>query len=187
MLGGTSEIPKNAYLFETVTAWKVDRAFLKALVEPFSPSEGPMRPFNLAHLGSASLLSGGPVPKKLERLATAFRKLGWEMNHIRIGRPTGSDNFPEFLVATMHPARKKGRRRLRGKSHVGQAETYIYIYIYVALTCPIRPHDMSTSCEGDQYAGAVLRPVIAEMSGCFYTTRGRRQAVLPCHTFCPWS
>ena len=43
------------------------------------------------------------------------------------------------------------------------------------------------SCEGDQYAGAVLRPVIAEISGCFYTTRGRRQAVLPCHTFCPWS
>lgn len=97
---------------ETVTAWKVDRAFLKVLVEPFSPSEGPMRPFNLAHLGSASLLSGGPVPKKLERLATAFRKLqrilhgdGYEENHTW------------------------------GKPKLNK---------YVALTWPLRPHDMST-------------------------------------------
>ena len=122
------EDTKKCDLFETVTAWKVDRAFLKALVEPFSPSEGPMRPFNLAHLGSASLLSGGPVPKKLERLATAFRKSRWEMNHIRIGRPTG-----------------KGRRRLSEENHTwGKPK----LNIYVALTWPIRPHDMSTSCEG---------------------------------------
>lgn len=112
-VGGYIRDTKKCDLFETVIAWKVDRAFLKALVEPFSPSEGPMRPFNLAHLGSASLLSGGPVPKKLERLATAFRKYR---------KADRSGNFRNSF-ATMHPARKKGRRRLRGKSHVGHAET----------------------------------------------------------------
>ena len=53
---------RKVALSETVTAWKVCRSFLKALVEPFGPCEGPMRPWNLAHLGSSSLtalLSGG--------------------------------------------------------------------------------------------------------------------------------
>ena len=97
-VGGYIRDTKKWDLFEAVTAWKVDRAFLKALVEPFSASEGPIAAIQLGtpwvrfspFRGAGSKEAGAAGYRLQESPAGKWIISGSK------GRP-GLIIFPEFL------------------------------------------------------------------------------------------